>query len=231
MARDLFGIESGLRIYGVNADTGVSIISGSVDPSASSGVVAEEGSLYLRTNGTLFKKIGALDTDWEILPDNTDVADLITLSGVSAASTNLGTFTGVTIADSETIKGALQDLETALEANIPVKAIENAITTARVIDQVKTTLFASAEWLVSIQLDSDISKRVTMKVLGQHDGTIVADAVNVDDVVYGKLHTGAAFNHVVSVELSGTGAAQYMQLKVSASSAVSVRATRLGVTF
>lgn len=44
-----------------------------------------------------------------------DVDHLITLSGVADASDNLGTFTGSTIADSETIKGALQDLETELE--------------------------------------------------------------------------------------------------------------------
>lgn len=44
------------------------------------------------------------------------IANLITLSGVAAGSTDLGTFTGVTIADGRTIKGALQDLETALEA-------------------------------------------------------------------------------------------------------------------
>lgn len=44
-----------------------------------------------------------------------DVDHLITLSGVSDASDNLGTFTGSTIADSETIKGALQDLETEVE--------------------------------------------------------------------------------------------------------------------
>ena len=44
-----------------------------------------------------------------------DVDHLITLSGVSDASDDLGTFTGTTIADSETVKGALQDLETAVE--------------------------------------------------------------------------------------------------------------------
>ena len=44
-----------------------------------------------------------------------DIDHLITLSGVADASDNLGTFTGSTIADNETVKGALQDLETALE--------------------------------------------------------------------------------------------------------------------
>lgn len=45
-----------------------------------------------------------------------DVVDLVTLSGVAANSTTLGAFTGTTIQDSRTIKQALQDLETYVEA-------------------------------------------------------------------------------------------------------------------
>jgi len=41
-----------------------------------------------------------------------DVADLITLSGVAANSTHLGTFSGTIIPDSSTIKAALQSVET-----------------------------------------------------------------------------------------------------------------------
>lgn len=44
-----------------------------------------------------------------------DVADLVTLSGVAAGSASLGTFTGDIIADSSTVKTALQSLETAIE--------------------------------------------------------------------------------------------------------------------
>ena len=44
-----------------------------------------------------------------------DIADLVTLSGVAANSTDLGTFTGTTIPDAQTIKQALQALETAHE--------------------------------------------------------------------------------------------------------------------
>jgi hypothetical protein len=47
---------------------------------------------------------------------DSDVFDLVTLSGVTKNSTTLGTFTGTTIPDSSTIKTALQSLETALEA-------------------------------------------------------------------------------------------------------------------
>ena len=42
--------------------------------------------------------------------------DIISLSGVAGGSTDLGTFTGTTIPDNQTIKQALQSLETALEA-------------------------------------------------------------------------------------------------------------------
>jgi hypothetical protein len=46
------------------------------------------------------------------------IDDLITLSGVAANAEDLGTFTGSTIADASTIKGALQALETGLEDHI-----------------------------------------------------------------------------------------------------------------
>lgn len=45
-----------------------------------------------------------------------NVDDLVTLSGVAENSTDLGTFTGVTITDNVTVKAALQEIETAHEA-------------------------------------------------------------------------------------------------------------------
>jgi hypothetical protein len=44
-----------------------------------------------------------------------NVDDLVTLSGVAENSADLGTFTGTTIADNQTVKAALQDIETAHE--------------------------------------------------------------------------------------------------------------------
>ena len=43
------------------------------------------------------------------------VDDLITLSGVAEGSANLGTFTGSTVSDNQTVKQAIQALETAVE--------------------------------------------------------------------------------------------------------------------
>ena len=47
--------------------------------------------------------------------NETHIDNMATLTGVAKDSTNLGTFTGSTIADSQTIKAALQALETAVE--------------------------------------------------------------------------------------------------------------------
>lgn len=52
----------------------------------------------------------------DVARDGGYLDDVQTLTGVSAGSVNLGTFTGTTIADNETVKGALQDLETELES-------------------------------------------------------------------------------------------------------------------
>jgi Tfp pilus assembly protein PilX len=60
-----------------------------------------------------------------------DVADLITLSGVAANSTNLGTFSGAIIPDSSTIKAALQSVEIFIEGlpdPMEYKGLYNATT-------------------------------------------------------------------------------------------------------
>jgi hypothetical protein len=62
-----------------------------------------------------------------------NVDHIITLTGVASASDDLGTFTGSTIADNETIKGALQDLETKIalvEVTIPSNAVHANYTAA-----------------------------------------------------------------------------------------------------
>lgn len=67
--RELFTVEKGLQIVPVNSDVGVSIISGAGVPGGDAGEqdAAEVGSLYLRTTGQIYKKIGSanLAADWE----------------------------------------------------------------------------------------------------------------------------------------------------------------------
>lgn len=58
-----------------------------------------------------------------------DVADLVTLSGVAANSTDLGSFTGTTIPDNSDIKEALQALETEVEEKANT-SLDNLASTA-----------------------------------------------------------------------------------------------------
>jgi len=74
-------------------------------------------------SSTLKAAIQALETAVEtkatsavVSEVDTNVDDLITLTGIAENVTGLGTFTGSTISDGSTIKDALQDLETAAEA-------------------------------------------------------------------------------------------------------------------
>ena len=63
------------------------------------------------------------------IPDaaSLEVDHLITLSGMASSSDNLGTFTGSTISDSRTIKQALQELETKVEAEAGEAKIANVV--------------------------------------------------------------------------------------------------------
>jgi hypothetical protein len=72
---------------------------------------------------TIKQALQALETEVEtkaassvVSEIDQNVDDLISLSGVAENSANLGTFTGSTIPDSQTIKQALQALETEVEA-------------------------------------------------------------------------------------------------------------------
>ena len=63
-----------------------------------------------------------------------DVDHLITLSGVAAASDDLGTFTGSTIADARKVKGALQDLETSVETKAATSSLSTVATSGSYSD-------------------------------------------------------------------------------------------------
>lgn len=65
MATDItksFRVEDGLSLNDV-----VGIFSGDVDPSTGIGQPAPVGSLYLRTTGTIYSKIGSGDTQWSAI--------------------------------------------------------------------------------------------------------------------------------------------------------------------
>lgn len=73
-----------------------------------------------------------------------DLLDLITLSGVSGNSQDLGTFTGTTIADGQTIKQAIQILETAIEAGAFSVTNTNSVNLTKTGDAISADVNISA---------------------------------------------------------------------------------------
>ena len=96
--------------------------------------------------------------------NETHIDNVATLTGVAKDSANLGTFTGATIADSATLKAALQALETALE----LKAATSVV----------TEIDGNVDDLVSL---SGVAENSTG--LGTFTGSTISDAANVKDAL------------------------------------------------
>jgi len=92
--------ENGLALLINDTPTHSSVTAGVADPTVT-GFSTEQGAIYLRTDGTLYIKTGALDTDWSIAATEDFVAagfqpldsDLTALA--STVTTGLYTITGV----------------------------------------------------------------------------------------------------------------------------------------
>jgi hypothetical protein len=109
-----------------------------------------------------------------------NVDNLVTLSGVALDSTSLGSFSGVTIADNQTIKQAIQALETAHEAHLndtedahDASAISNvpsgnlaAITVQAALDELQSDIDTRA-------LDSDFDTHVSATAAHGATGAVV----------------------------------------------------------
>jgi len=98
-------IKSALQALGTKAD-------------ANATAITSEASTRASADTTLTNNLAETDA-------NTD--DLVSLSGVAENSTTLGTFSGSTLANNETIKSALQDLETAVETKAATGANVNTL--------------------------------------------------------------------------------------------------------
>jgi hypothetical protein len=96
--------------------------------------------------------------------NETHIDNVATLTGVAKDSANLGTFTGSTIADSATLKAALQALETALE----LKAASSVV----------TEIDSNVDDLISL---SGVAEQATG--LGTFTGSTISDAANIKDAL------------------------------------------------
>ena len=101
---------------------------------------------------------------------NSNVDDLVSLTGVSENTTNLGTFSGSTIDDSVTVKAALQALETAIEAESAARG--TAIT--NLIDGAPAALDTLNELAAALNDDASAASTLT--------GLINANETHIDNM-------------------------------------------------
>ena len=123
-------------------------------------------------NGTIKAGIQELETAVETKLNTSgakaalDVDHLITLSGVSAAADDLGTFSGSIISDNGTVKAGMQELET----EIATKAdLDGATFTGNVIQTPGASVTPSSNGQLTVEATNNTT--ITFKLKGD-DGTV-----------------------------------------------------------
>ena len=144
--------------------------------------------------------------------NETHIDNVATLSGLAKDSTDLGTFTGTTIADSQTIKAALQALETAVESKGSATSL-TSLTTAVGDLNTLTGVAQNAEDLGTFT-GSTISDSVTVKAALQTLETTVEDISAVDTAV---VDAGDNVNRLVASTSADTEPAGWHFLAVDTS--------------
>lgn len=155
-----------------------------VDWSVATGIVLSAG--YSPVNGTV--TIGdSVEVAIEKIDGNQ--LDLTTLSGVAQGSTDLGTFTGITIPDAQTTKQALQALETAheeVDANvddlITLSGVAENATNNGVMDQGEILSDNATTNALLKEVDAALTKQK-----GKSQALAVTTAVNVDCVLVDEI--------------------------------------------
>jgi hypothetical protein len=125
------------------------------------------------------------------------------------------------------------DLDTA-ELDILKGRTESSlsnVTTVQTLDSVLVDDISVCKWTVMVEgnLLADAAKKRVVEILATHDGHINgagADATDADHTTYAKLKMGAITGLTFTVDVSGSGVAQVMNLKVVSTTAVDVRAVR-----
>tara|TARA_R110002012_G_scaffold163971_1_gene326381 strand:+ start:4652 stop:5506 length:855 start_codon:yes stop_codon:yes gene_type:complete len=172
--------------------------------------------------------------------NETHIDNAVTLTGVAKDGTSLGTFTGSTISDNQTVKAAIQALETAVEAAGSASSLSAVITDASDLqtltgiadgnstlgtftgstisdnDSIKDALQA-LETALEAQSLSGLGVTASATELNYVDGVTSAIQTQID----AKVATGANVNTLVAATSAGTspvdgnGADNYLFLVVN----------------
>ncbi|MHA1806201.1 MAG: hypothetical protein ACTSX2_01340 [Candidatus Thorarchaeota archaeon] len=200
--------------------------------------ITTNGAIVVDTTQIAFAQIASAATEAEL-------GFIRTFIGKSAAGSETPTYSSnnyVTDATSlETAIGALDaqlgttqgDLDTAELYALKGRTESSLtnVTTIQVLDSILVDAASTCKWTVHCEgnLLADAAKKRVVEILGTHDGHINgagADATDTDYTVYAKLKMGNIVGLTFTVDVSGSGVAQVMNLKITSTTAVDVRAVR-----
>lgn len=180
---------------------------------------------YAAVNGSL-TNADTVNSAIEKLDGNQQ--DIQTSSGLTQGDVNYGTFTGDSLADSQTSKALFQRAETLLEQLRGVEA--TGITAEATFDSVVVDDVKSVMWLVQAFEEATPANVKSFEVHALHNGTAAADATLVDDTVISKLKLGSNFDIDLTIDINGATTAQVMRLRAtSATAGITVTARRVEV--
>ena len=192
------GDQEGLAIVNFNGSVIVKI--GDIDWNFADGINLASG--YAATGGDV-SDADTVQSAIAKLDGNNDDQD--TLLGTAQGATDLGTFSGTTISDANTAKGALQELETAheeVETNVddlitlsgmPENSQDLGTFTGTTISDSSTVkaafqemeTFVEAEALAQVEIDGNVDDLITLSGmpenstdLGSFSGDLFADGLN-----------------------------------------------------
>lgn len=146
----------------------------------------------------------------------------LTLSGIAAGVTTLGTFTGTTIPDNQSIKAALQALETTTEAFYATKAAANGLASLDATGKIPTTQLPSLA-ITDVYVVANIAARNALTVQAGdvakvtdsgagfpqtyiYDGTVWVDIQESSDVISVNGLTGVVSLTAATIPYSNVGA-------------------------
>ena len=156
----LQALESAFEAEVTNRATAITTaVNNLVDSAPATLDTLNEIAAALNDDASAANTLTALATANEVHIDNA-----VSLTGVAKDATNLGTFTGSTISDSKTVKEAMQQLETALEAEAAARALA--------VSAENTAMLAA---VAAVQSDVDQNE-------SDADAAVAANEVHIDNL-------------------------------------------------
>jgi len=216
---------------GDSLELGIGKIDTALGAKVTTGAVRTKGAI---TDASVGTNILALDTAIGADMPSTNLVD--NSKSLSQNLSAVDAYVGSKVSDGEYIRNAntvgqnLSALDNALNDQITHYGTDN-VTSKQVIGNFSVASTTSAKWMVEITSASDVSRKKIIEYNVFHNGNTITAATDVSSVVVSEMSVGAAFSGLtVQFEIQGTDAAeQTIDLSVTASAAVNVKAVRIKV--